>query len=197
MARRRSKPVAEVVETAVEQTRQEPTASVAEDPAPKPERPTPRPPEAPDIFDSMIAARQAEALARAETHTPPTTASERPVRARGDDHAGQPKSHAENVGRRGPRYNEQGITDSIAGAKLLEHHDPYLSIIRFEEKPSANVLEKLREASFQWNTQNKEWTRPIRFDTRQQDRINADEVFNEVCKIIRTEKGVTHSFGGA
>jgi hypothetical protein len=105
------------------------------------------------------------------------------------------QSHAHSVGKRQPRYNEQGITDKLAGAKLLEHHDPYLSIIRFEEKPSDAVREKLRDGGFKWVGENKEWVRPINFDTRGQDRIHADRVFGDVTKMTREERGIQHSYG--
>jgi hypothetical protein len=99
MARsRRTKPVAEIVETAAEQPRQESVTPIAE---------------APDVFDSAIAARQAEAMASTETHTPPTQSSNDAVRARNDQtertppHIANPsstrrESHAEAVTRRLP-----------------------------------------------------------------------------------------------
>lgn len=106
------------------------------------------------------------------------------------------QSHAESVGNREPRYNHQGIIDRVVGARLLEHHNPYLSVIRFEEKPSDAIREKLRDSGFRWAAENQEWVRPIRYESRAQDRIHAERTFEEVTAMIRKERGITHEFGG-
>lgn len=111
------------------------------------------------------------------------------------EHRAEGQSHAEAVGRR-PGYSAAGMTDVVAGVKLKEHQHPYLSVIRFDEKPSDQVREKLREAGFNWNSENKEWVRPIRFDSRAQDRLNAERVFEDVAKTVREERGISHGYGG-
>ncbi|MBP3954370.1 hypothetical protein J8F10_03540 [Gemmata sp. G18] len=117
--------------------------------------------------------------------------------SRHPQHREPSKSHAEAVGKRQPRYNEQGKTDYVVGVRVFEHHDPYLSIIKFDEKPSDAVRGKMREAGFTFRSENREWTRPINFETRVQDRVHADRVFEEVCQMTRKERGITHDFGGA
>ena len=105
------------------------------------------------------------------------------------------QSHADAVGKREPRYNDQGKLDRVAGVKLLEHHHPFLSVIRFEEKPSEPVRKKMHEAGFKWVGENKEWVRPINFESRVQDRLIADRTFDEVAETIRKEKGINHEYG--
>lgn len=112
----------------------------------------------------------------------------------------QADGFAAKVGKREPGYTQQGTTDYIAGVRIHEYHNAeakkFLTIIKFDEKPSREVTSTLRKAGFDFSYENQEWNRPIRFETRQQDRINADEVFAEVCKLVRESKGVSHSFGG-
>jgi len=107
------------------------------------------------------------------------------------------QSHAEAVGKRSTREPGylKGFTDKVIGAHRLEHVNPYLSIIKLDEKPSEEVRTKLREDGFTWSPKNTEWKRPINYDTRQQDRESARRTFDEVCKMIRTERGITHGYG--
>ena len=146
-----------------------------------------------DVFDDAIAARQAQAtvtdLAQS-TRLPEEPATHAPEREPG-------QSHADAVKKRKHGYNKQGKSDYVVGASILEHHDPYLSVIRFEEKPSDEVRKKLRDEGFQWQQANQEWTRAISYETRQQDRLSADRTFDEVCQILRKERGIGHDFGGA
>jgi hypothetical protein len=120
-------------------------------------------------------------------------------RRRHQQHREPGQSHADTVGKRSerqPGYTE-GYRDRVIGAHRLEHHNPYLSVIRFDEKPADQVRAKLHEAGFSWSQRNMEWKRDINFETRQQDREDARRVFDEVCQMIRTERGITHTFGGA
>ena len=109
------------------------------------------------------------------------------------------QSHAESVGRR--ERPAAGYThpysDRVVGAHRLEHRDPYYSIIRFDEKPADEVRAKLREAGFEWVQRNMEWKRYINFETKEQDREHARRTFDEICKMLRAERGINHEFGGA
>jgi hypothetical protein len=134
-------------------------------------------------------------LERQHEHQQPSVEGNGHHAAQHTPHREHGQSHADAVGKREPRYNEQGKIDVLAGAKLLEHHHPYLSIIRFNEKPSDAVRDVMHKNGFEWKQQNKEWARPINFETRVQDRVHADRVFDEVTKMIRTERGITHEYG--
>lgn len=109
-------------------------------------------------------------------------------------HRREHSSHAEAVGKR-PGYSPAGIIDKLAGARFREHQNPYLSVVKFEEKPSDDVRKMLADAGFQWNQGNKEWTRPIRYENAWQDRASAEDAFRDVCKAIRHERGVSHGYG--
>jgi hypothetical protein len=184
MARsKRTKPVAEVVETQAEQTRQESVTPVAEPPAPEPERPAPPVTEAPDIFDSVIAARQAEARASTETPAAPTTASSGPLHS--DKHAERPvphianpssvrrESHAESVSRRLPDKltitagdlkvqlidagrNEMGIGIRVAVPEGRRLSDDEKAIIRRLIKG-----EDGEHTGFSWDAGAGIWLKPI------------------------------------
>jgi hypothetical protein len=167
----------------------------------------------PDVFDAAIAARQqAEAVVqqvaestrlpdaeREAAHTNGHAHQHAPANENGHAHRHHHRepgqSHAEAVGKR-PRYTGQGKTDFVICAQLDEHQNPYLSVIRFKEKPSEPVREFMKQSGFTWRQENEEWTKPIHFDTRVQDRMYADRTFEEACKMIRTEHGINHGYGG-
>lgn len=104
------------------------------------------------------------------------------------------QTFAEKVGK-SSGYSAAGITDVVAGVRLREHQNPYLSIIAFQEKPSDPVRLTLKENGFRWNKENEEWVRPISFDTRVQDRLLAERTFDAVVKQVRAERGIEHSAG--
>jgi hypothetical protein len=118
-----------------------------------------------------------------------------PSRSPEEPAAAPARSFVEAVDRKKPEYVDQGPHDKIAGVKLLEHRNPFLTVVRFDEKPSVQITRRLREAKFEWVQANGEWIRPIRFDSRAQDRIDAERVYKDVCQMIRTERGVNHTFG--
>lgn len=171
------------------------------------EKPTPQQVEpahteaAPDVFDQAIAARQQADTPVVTVPLPDTerqAAHEHGHQHHENGHAAHHRehgSHAEAVGKR-PRYTGQGKTDFVIGAQLDEHQHPFLSVIRFKEKPSEPVREFMKQSGFTWQQKNEEWTHPIHFDTRVQDRLHADRAFETACKMIREEHGINHGYGG-
>lgn len=113
-----------------------------------------------------------------------------------EQEAAHVNGHAAQVQRR-PHYAESGHKDYVVGARLTEHRNPYLSIIKFDEKPSKEVTGLLRDAGFNFSSENQEWTRPIHFETRIQDRLHAERAFADVRKQLRTERGIGHDYGHA
>ena len=152
----------------------------------------PAPHEQPDFDDAIAARQQAAAVASDLTHS--TRLPEDPVPLE------SARGHAAKVGQQKPGYTAAGKRDAVIGASHREYQDKenriYLSIIKFDEKPSPEVIKMLRASEFDWNQENKEWIRPVRFATRQQDRITADRIFDDVCQMIRQERGTSHDFGG-
>lgn len=145
-----------------------------------------------DVFDQAIAAQQPAELPVAELITDPAPAREQPRQVeaehRHEQHAEPQQNHAAQHQRR-QGYSSGGEYDAVAKARLTEHQNPYLSVIRFDEKPSHEVRQKMHDAGFAWQGKQKEWIRPINLDSRVQDRLHAERTFREVVKMVREEKG--------
>lgn len=103
--------------------------------------------------------------------------------------------HTASVQRREPHYLDQGHTDFVVGVRLIEHRNPFKSVIRFTEPVSEKVERFLAGCGFEKNPDNGEFHRPVEFTTRQQDREDARRVFDKTRKILRDERGITHEFG--
>ncbi len=86
-------------------------------------------------------------------------------------------------------------TDFQAGVRLMESRRDRQMAIMFgegkpEDKPSQEVLDMVKEAGYRWNPSEKVWTRPLRFESAMTTRIEAERLYQEVCKQIRQEKGI-------
>jgi hypothetical protein len=113
-----------------------------------------------------------------------------------DGHHGH-GSHAEAVGKRPFTPHKDPfslINDYVAGVKLSESRQHGEMIIAFREKPSAAVLEKMRDGHFQWHSRDKVWTRKLG-DDPMTVRIDAERLHREVSGMIREEKGVAEGHG--
>ena len=105
---------------------------------------------------------------------------------------------AERVGQKKyvPAPDPFGIVgDYATGVRLMESRLDRQVAIKFgdgspEAKPSQAVLDTIKAAGFRWNPQHKVWTHPLRADSEKTTRINATELFNDVVKMIRQEKGI-------
>ena len=110
---------------------------------------------------------------------------------------GQP-SFAERVGER------KGIAapdpfsiagDYLADVRLFESKQDRQMAIKFgegrpEDKPSQEVIGKLKEAGFRWNPTDRIWAHPVWPASAMSTRIRAEKLFQEVCQMIRKEKGI-------
>jgi hypothetical protein len=80
------------------------------------------------------------------------------------DAGGDQRSFAERVGRRkpvsGPDPFEIAV-DVAAGVRHFESKRDRQVAIKFEDKPSQAVIDKLKEAGFRWNRIDKIWARPL------------------------------------
>ena len=102
--------------------------------------------------------------------TSPTATLVPPIRT--EPAASQPEGEApgfaEKVGRRNwiPVPDPFTVaTDTEAGVRLFENHRKRLVAIPFgdgrpEDKPSQPVIDKMRDAGFQWNTADRVWFHP-------------------------------------
>jgi hypothetical protein len=106
---------------------------------------------------------------------------------------GHGSSFAERVGRKvwTPAPDPFGIaTDNLAGVRLFESKRDHQMAIKFEEKPSEAVIEVIKEAGYRWNPSDRIWAHPVWHDTAMSTRIDAERLYQQVCQMIRAEKGI-------
>jgi hypothetical protein len=127
-----------------------------------------------------------------------TAVAEPPAAANDNAPAGndnQP-SFAERVGQR-PRVSTAdpfGIAgDYLAGVRLFESKRDRQMALKFEEKPSQAVIDRLKEAGYHWNPLDKIWAHPVRAESAMSTRIEAERLYQEVRQMIRQEKGIESS----
>jgi hypothetical protein len=85
--------------------------------------------------------------------------------------------------------------DYLAGVRLFESKRDRQVAIQFgegrpEDKPSQEVIGRLKEAGYRWNPADKIWTYPIEPASAMGTRINAEKLFKEVSQMIRKEKNI-------
>ena len=108
------------------------------------------------------------------------------------------QSFADRVGQRKwtPTPDPFGIaTDYLAGVRLLENKRGRRMVIKFgegrpEDKPSQAVIDRMKEAGFRWNPSDRVWVHPVRSESAMSTRIEAERLYQEVCEMIRQEKGI-------
>ncbi len=79
--------------------------------------------------------------------------------------------------------------DHVVGVRLYESKRDRQMAIKFEEKPSRAVLDKMRDEGWVWKQADKIWAHAITTDTAAVTRIKAERLYQEVCTIIRQEIG--------
>jgi hypothetical protein len=105
-------------------------------------------------------------------------------------------SFAERVGQRKGTIQPDpfGIAgDYLAGVRLFESRRDHQMALKFNEKPSQAVISKLKEAGYRWNPADMIWAQPVWPATAMSTRIKAERLYQEVCKMIRAEKGIEDS----
>jgi hypothetical protein len=85
--------------------------------------------------------------------------------------------------------------DYIAGVRLFESKRDRQMAIKFgegrpEDKPSQEVIDKLKEGGFRWNPTDRIWSKPVWPASAMSTRINAEKLYKEVCQMIRKEKNI-------
>ena len=58
-----------------------------------------------------------------------------------------------------------------------------------EIEASQAVIDKMKEAGYRWNPADKIWAHPVGGDSALSTRIEAEQLFQEVSRMIRKEKG--------
>jgi hypothetical protein len=108
------------------------------------------------------------------------------------------QSHAEGVGQKKwqPAPDPFGIAkDNIAGVRLFEGKQDCQMAIRFDEKPSQTVIDRMKEAGYRWKAADKIWAHPVYPESAMTTRVDAEKLYQEVCQMIRAEKGVSKEQG--
>jgi hypothetical protein len=85
--------------------------------------------------------------------------------------------------------------DYLVGVRLFESRQDRQMAIKFgegrpEDKPSQEVIGKLKEAGFRWNPTDRIWAHPLWLASAISTRINAEKLYQEVCQMMRKEKGI-------
>ena len=85
--------------------------------------------------------------------------------------------------------------DNLAGVRLFESKQDRQMAIKFgegrpEDKPSQAVIDTMKEAGYRWNPADRIWTHPVWSESAMSTRIDAERLYQEVCKMIRQEKGI-------
>ena len=130
-----------------------------------------------------------EPSSEAESTTTTATAEPEP--------AGNPapkQSFAERVGQRTERVSAPDpfeiATDRVAGVRLFESKRDRQMAIKFDEKPSQPVIDTIKNARYQWNPADRIWAHPVPYGSPMSTRIEAERLYQDVCKMIRQEKGI-------
>jgi hypothetical protein len=80
--------------------------------------------------------------------------------------------------------------DYVAGVRLFESKRDRQMALKFDEKPSQAVIDKLKEAGYRWNPTDRIWAHPVRADSAMTTRVEAERLYQEVRQMIRQEKGI-------
>jgi hypothetical protein len=85
--------------------------------------------------------------------------------------------------------------DYLAGVRLFESKRDRQVAIQFgeghlEDKPSEQVIGKLKEAGYRWNPVDRIWAFPVEPASAMSTRVTAEKLFKEVSQMIRKEKGL-------
>ena len=107
-------------------------------------------------------------------------------------------SFAERVGQRKGIATPDPFSiagDYLAGVRLFESRQDRQVAIKFgegrpEDKPSQEVIGKLKEGGFRWNPNDRIWAHPVWPASAMSTRIRAEKLYQEVCQMIRKEKGI-------
>jgi hypothetical protein len=112
--------------------------------------------------------------------------------------SGGQRGFAEKVGRRRsvsiPDPFEVAV-DVVAGVRLFESKRDRQVAIKFgeggpEDKPSQAVIDKLKEAGFRWNRNDRIWAHPLTPESSMSTRIEAERLYQEIRGMIWQEKGL-------
>jgi hypothetical protein len=106
------------------------------------------------------------------------------------------KSFADRVGQkqRPSAPDPFGIArDNLAGVRLFESKQDRQMAIKFDEKPPQPVIDKMNAAGWHWKQVDRIWAHPVRPGSALTTRIEAEQLYQEVRRMIRQERGIEAS----
>jgi len=142
-----------------------------------------------DTSTNTASATIAEPQVPANDNAPVPVAVNDPAPAANDNQS----SFAERVGQRKRAFAPDPFEiagDYLAGVRLFESRRDHQMALKFDEKPSQAVIDKLKEAKYRWNPTDRIWTQPVWPATAMTTRIKAERLYQEVCQMIRSERGI-------
>ncbi len=85
--------------------------------------------------------------------------------------------------------------DTVAAVRLFESKQDRQMAIMFgdgspQDRPSQAVIDTMKGAGYRWDPSDRIWAYPVQADTARTTRIEAERLYQEVCKMIRLEKSV-------
>lgn len=80
--------------------------------------------------------------------------------------------------------------DYLAGVHLFESRQDRQVALKFDERPSEQVIDKLKFANFRWSPTDRVWAHAVDQGSAMSIRIDAERLFQEVRQMIRQEKGL-------
>ena len=111
-----------------------------------------------------------------------------------EDNGDNKPTFAERVGHRNERVTSPDpftiAGDYVAGVQLFESRRDRQMAIKFDDKPSQPVIDKLKEAGYRWNSTDRVWTHQVRQESAMGTRIEAERLYQEVRQMIRQDKGI-------
>lgn len=79
--------------------------------------------------------------------------------------------------------------DHVVGVRLYESKRDRQMAIKFEEKPSRAVLDKMHDEGWVWKQADKIWAHAITPDNAATTRVKAERLYQTICNMIRQEIG--------
>jgi hypothetical protein len=79
--------------------------------------------------------------------------------------------------------------DHVIGVRLYESKRDRQMAIKFDEKPSRAILDRMHDEGWVWKQADRIWAHAITPENAATTRVKAERLYQEVCKVIRQEIG--------
>jgi len=131
-----------------------------------------------------------------DQQSPETTAAVAEPSASEESGTGQ--GFADKVGKKKwtPAPDPFGLAvDNLAEVRLFESKQDRQMALKFgngyiEDKPSQAVIDRLKDAGYRWDPSDRIWAHPVQPESAMSTRIDAKRLYEDVCQMIRQEKGI-------